>query len=1045
MHGRRTVATAAATIIALTLGGSAAHAGSAGETFPLLGLPLPAGGLAGGAAGFGNDGSADRIAVSDDGRYVAFVATSDTLAPGAQPDTANVFRKDRLTGEATLVSRASGDGPGPVQDSLRPAISDDGAKVAFLTTATLDPADTDGGAQDVYVRDMTTGQTTLATGGVNGSISEFALSGDGNWIAFATIARLQPGDTNSFTDVYRRRLSDGMTTLASHAAGAVTAGDGFSGAPAISDDGRWVAFTSGARNLVSGYASGSGQTNVFAIDMQQSLAYVVSAQFNGAAKGANANSYAPAIAGAPDGDPAHVVIAYETNATNVTAEVDNATSSVYRRRLSVTASTLVSRGDGAAGANADAKAEEPSISDDGSRVSFFSTAGNLGAPGPGPLGGGGVYVRDPDAGRTAVGSPSQRGASEGALSGDGSLLTWVDAGAESAGGDPDLAAVLARPVAPSGQLGAVELVSRPAGAAPYLGTAVETLEQASGRRVTSADGRYVVFVAHSGRLPSGDVHALRTYRRDLLTGATELVSRADGADGAPVPYYSYGPTISADGTRVAYVAYDGPDVNAPGRPVLYVRDLVHATTTIASRADGPSGAIADGSVSAPAISADGQQVLFLSSSSLLGPADGRAHLYRRDLASGRTQLVDRAGGASGPIADDDAGDGALSADGSRVVFTSLAGNLDPADAGARHGLDVYVRDIAAQTTTLVSRRSGLAGAKASGSSSEGVISADGRTVAFVTSDEAVAPEAGTWGGHGQVVARDLTTGANTLVSRVPGGPSADGSSFGPAISGDGATVAFTSEAANLLPGVGGVQHQAVFVRRADGTLAGPPAFGPDPAQGGPPSAGAAGVSISDDGQCLVFTALGHNAATGPAGDLRTLYGYVVSGSCPKRPADPPGGGGGGGGRTGGSSAKPALSRVSLLHARFRVGKGATAVTAAAKRRKAKPAPAGTAVRFTLSARANVSVAIERKAAGRKVGRQCRRATRRLRRRPVCVRWEKAGTLVRKGVDPGRRSVAFSGRIGRRALKPGSYRAVVTAANAAGSSRPATLAFTVVRR
>ena len=138
---------------------------------------------------------------------------------------------------------------------------------------------------------------------------------------------------------------------------------------------------------------------------------------------------------------------------------------------------------------------------------------------------------------------------------------------------------------------------------------------------------------------------------------------------------------------------------------------------------------------------------------------------------------------------------------------------------------------------------------------------------------------------------------------------------------------------------------------------------------------------------------------------------------------------------------PALTAASLSRRVFRVGSQSTALLARARR-----ARAGTTLRFTLSEPAEVKIVVERRLAGRRVGRRCRPATRRLRNRRACVRWKRAGALTRN-LAAGRASVPFSGRIGRRALRAGRYRFAITAKDAAGNStpKPVRLSFRVVKR
>src|SRR5262249_13410686 len=144
---------------------------------------------------------------------------------------------------------------------------------------------------------------------------------------------------------------------------------------------------------------------------------------------------------------------------------------------------------------------------------------------------------------------------------------------------------------------------------------------------------------------------------------------------------------------------------------VFVRDLQTNTTTLVSRATGVDGAKGNDQSSTPAISADGRFVAFTSFASNLDPADrdGTQDVFVRDLQANTTTLVSRANGINGVKGDNFSGEPTISADGRFVAFTSLAFNLDPADADANE--DVYVRDLQAHTTVLVSRAGGASGVK----------------------------------------------------------------------------------------------------------------------------------------------------------------------------------------------------------------------------------------------------------------------------------------------------------------------------------------------
>jgi DNA-binding beta-propeller fold protein YncE len=136
---------------------------------------------------------------------------------------------------------------------------------------------------------------------------------------------------------------------------------------------------------------------------------------------------------------------------------------------------------------------------------------------------------------------------------------------------------------------------------------------------------------------------------------------------------------------------------------------------------------------------------------------------------------------------------------------------------------------------------------------------------------------------------------------------------------------------------------------------------------------------------------------------------------------------------------PVITGASLSNRRFRVASSATAISA-------RRTPLGTRFRFTLSAAATVRIAISRLTPGLRRGRSCLIPTARLRRKhaPSCTRALLIGTLTRSGQPAAADTVAFSGRIGRRALRPHAYRAILTATDAAGTSRAVVLPFTVLR-
>jgi uncharacterized delta-60 repeat protein len=139
--------------------------------------------------------------------------------------------------------------------------------------------------------------------------------------------------------------------------------------------------------------------------------------------------------------------------------------------------------------------------------------------------------------------------------------------------------------------------------------------------------------------------------------------------------------------------------------------------------------------------------------------------------------------------------------------------------------------------------------------------------------------------------------------------------------------------------------------------------------------------------------------------------------------------------------KPTISAVSASNTIFRVGSSSTLLTGLTSAKRHKQ---GTVFTFRLDQAATVKIAIQRKVPGRRVGRRCVANSRRLRHKPRCTRTITVKTLVRSA-HAGLNKVPFSGRIGGKALAPGSYQAVFTASDSAGASPSKALSFTIVRR
>ncbi|HEX6116607.1 MAG TPA: hypothetical protein VFY99_05860 [Solirubrobacterales bacterium] len=280
--------------------------------------------------------------------------------------------------------------------------------------------------------------------------------------------------------------------------------------------------------------------------------------------------------------------------------------------------------------------------------------------------------------------------------------------------------------------------------------------------------------------------------------APELVSAAPDGSAGDGP--SLFPSVSQDGRFVAFRSEATnivPDDTDTVRDI-YVRDRQTGQVTLVSRASGPTGAKGARDSYNPRISANGRYVVFRSNATNLVPEDTDTleDIYLRDLQTNETILVSRASTAVGPKGNAGSFNASISADGRRVAFRSEATNLSPEDTDAIP--DVYVRDLNTNETILVSRASGVAGAKGNGFSEFPVISGDGRRVAFRSESTNLAPE--DTDAIEDIYARDLQTGETVLVSRAAGaGAKGNARSTFVSISADGNAIAFDSQSNNLHP------------------------------------------------------------------------------------------------------------------------------------------------------------------------------------------------------------------------------------------------------
>ena len=1009
--------------------------------------PLPTTQLVSRGSGAAGPAANDRSsggAISSDGTLVAFRSSATNLTTASANPTADVngsgediFVRDLVTDTTYFVSRTAG-----LNGAATTAVTDS------------DPSVTRAAGSIVVVFDSYTDA-------------------------------LVPGDTNGTRDVFVRNVTAGSITRANVQDGtAATQVNGFARNGVISENGQWVAFDSDSTNMNA--LDATTTRDIYVRNIAGTNATLLASHTAANAPSAGGSSQSPAI----DADGTDV--AWYSDATNLSAADTNNRSDVYVATRAATFGTaqLISRADGVAGQVGNDDSYLPRIDDSGARIGFSSRATNLAAGDAGNDNDTFVRLRAP-ANDTILLSGSGPGADvpaggeAPAISGDGLRVAFRQFGADiSADADASAPSILTRTIGPAP--GAPELVSRPTGSGPFQGAYNDSSVDQGG--LVSPDGRFVAFSSASPALFT--TSPSQVYLRDTLLGTTTLVTRADGAAGAVAESgsYSAAASVSADGTRVAFVTratnLAADDTNNTND--LFVRDLAAGTTTrIGRKSDGTFPGV--GSDALAALSADGRFIAFDAENDLLPVDTGDdTDVYVQELATGALTLVSRAAG-NGAEAGDGGYQPAISADGSRVAFGTNS-DLAPPGVDANTDPDIYVRDMRTGELFLASRPSGATAPAADGNSYRPSLDGSGTKVAFVSA----ANLAGEVNATRDVFVRDLTAGTTTLVSRADSaaGAQADADSDAPGLSSDGTLVSFSSLADNLGAGPQ-TQYQGYLRDLVAGTTQlltrGPGA------SGAPASLGSYGVQISGSGNCAVFTSRSPNLVAGVTQtDFRVVYLRGLRGECPADPPNTTITSGptgltsnrrpafglaaseaatfsctidGAAASACASGFQPAaladgqhtLSAVATDSAGYRDASAATRsftvdgtaplisklraapsrfrVSATRRRaKKSKTEKLGTRISFRLSEPGAATLTLLRERPGRKSGKRCAapRKGSLTKRSQRCTRLTRFTVVTRPAAISGINTIKLARRIGKRTLTPGVYRLALDARDVAGN-------------
>lgn len=716
------------------------------------------------------NGKSSSPQVNADGSFVIYASdAADVVTGQSEGNTGDdVFLYSRGAGTNTLVSHVqslpttTGNQPASFGSLL---LSDDAAYAVFLSGATnLISGQIDSASLwfDAFLYERATGNVTLLSHRDGSAVTaagagQVSISADGAWITFdSSGVDLVPGqvDLNGFLDVFLVQRATGAVTLVSRQSGtASTAGDDLSTTGALSQDGRYLLFSSYSTNLIPGQTDTNDAGDTFLFDRVAGTSTLVS-HADGSSSAAGNGWSGAASQLAADGSYA----AFLSTATDLTADTDaNGGNDLF----------VFSRSDGS---NTAVSLSEPVV-----RVT--PSDGGLGVP-----------SRD---GRFFVLQSQAIDLVEG----------------QSDAPDSDDVFLVDR------MMGTTTLVSHASGspATPANQESFAPWISADGKWVVfmSTATDLIPGVGQPSGFPKDNIFL---YSRE--SGALSLVSR-NAATGLSANGGSNLPMISGDGRYVAFYSTAtnlvSGQIDSSGFSAydVFVHDRVTGTAVLASHAAGSSLQATNGGANGQSlgISLDGRYVAFSSNAVNLvsgqTDANGGSDYFLYDRVTGAVTLVTHAAGSPTTTGNGPAVPAlpALSADGRYFAYLSAATDLVQGQVDTNNNPDLFLFDRVTGTNTLITRKAGTTATTGTGGSfTIAWISDDGRYVAFSCFCTDIVPGQIDLNQALDAFLYDRVTGTVSLLSADGVSTNPDAYTFAAAISPDGRFVAITSEETGRIAG-----------------------------------------------------------------------------------------------------------------------------------------------------------------------------------------------------------------------------------------------------
>ena len=696
------------------------------------------------------NGNSDYPTISGDGMRVAFRSESTNLSNLDHDNDPDIYVRD--FGQSPATSLVSVNSSGTLKGngySYNPRMSENGNRVVFESRSNnIDPLDTDS-ISDIYVRDLVQSVTYLASVNSAGMVkgnntsTSASISADGTRVAFLSYANnLVALDNDSAADIYVRELDDSPTTILVSVNGAGTQkGNGSSESPIISANGNRVVFESNASNFSPLDPDSGTDIYVRTLDGEPATT-LVNVNASGTYKNNSDGWYFPSRKSvSADGTRIAFMILGSLDPLDQDQGWD-----IYVRDIGVNSTTFLASVNSTGTLKGNGSSQYPVLSGDGMRVAFTSYSTNLD---PSDLNvDSDIYIRELDADpRTILASrnpqtseTSNRESSSLSISDNGEYVAFESLGSNLVPYDfNQVSDIFVYAVDES----VTKVASRaspdrpsitPAGGAGFTAGLTSTDPY---QHMLSEDGRFLVFVSSDPHLVSGIavLEGIRqVYRYDYWTDRVELVSiGSNGLEGGN--NHSDWPTISADGRRVAFrsLASNLHSLDTDSISDIFVRkwDAIPSTDLVSVSSDGTRKS--DGVSSQGIVSSDGTRIAFASNGRNLDPRDTDTitDIYVRELIAPFRTILVSVNNEGNIKANANSSSPSINADGTLVAFVSSATNLHPLDNDALS--DIYVRNLGNSPETTLASVNASGAVKGNFHSFSPTISANGRSVAFLSS------------------------------------------------------------------------------------------------------------------------------------------------------------------------------------------------------------------------------------------------------------------------------------------------------------------------